>query len=54
MERRNEGPKRKSPKQDLTSAKDLTIEVVETCVLWEEEGCGCGGERVLGEGGVRL
>ena len=48
MERRNEGTKMKSPKQDLT------IEVVETCVLWEEEGCGCGGERVLGEGGVRL
>ena len=27
MEERNVGTKRKSPKQDLTSAKDLTIEL---------------------------
>ena len=27
---------------------------MEVSVLWEEEGCGCGGERVVGGGGVRL
>ena len=29
MEERNVGTKGKSPKQDLTNAKDLTIELIE-------------------------